>query len=251
MSNNDLINMLRSGSQEPVKVSFNNLRTLSDFSSRISEQLEMKNEDLLKLLNSSATQKKYGFNKHTIKCMFIPNTYDIYWNISAEDFLARMYSEYQAFWEGKRSRKTENLGMTPEEVITLASIVNEESRKEKERPRIAGLYINRLNKPMRLQADPTVIYAVGDFTIQRVLRKHYKINSPYNTYRVDGLPPGPICFPEIASIDAVLNYEKHKYLYMCAKADFSGYHAFATNLKEHNKNAAKWQKELNRRRIYK
>ncbi len=249
-SNNDLINKLRAGSQEPVRIRFNNIRTLDQFAIRISEQLEMQPAELLNLLNSKEVQDQYGFSKETIKCMFIPNTYEFYWNVSAERFVERMHEEYEAFWKGKRDRKAEQLGMTRTEVITLASIVNEETSKDKEKARIAGLYINRLNKPMRLQADPTVIYAVGDFSIQRVLRKHYQINSPYNTYRNDGLPPGPICIPEISSIDAVLNYEKHNYLYMCARADFSGYHEFATTLSQHNRNAAKYRRELNKRKIY-
>jgi UPF0755 protein len=249
-SNNDLINKLRAGIQEPVKITFNNIRTIHEFANRISEQLEMESADLLDLLNDPGILRKYEFNKENIKCMFIPNTYEFYWNVKPERFLERMYDEYETFWEGRRDRKAAHIGMSRTEIITLASIVNEESSKEKEKSRIAGLYINRLKKPMRLQADPTVIYAVGDFSIQRVLRRHYQVNSPYNTYRVDGLPPGPICFPEVSSIDAVLNYEKHTYLYMCARADFSGYHEFATTLEQHNRNAAKWQRELNRRRIY-
>ena len=172
---------------------------------------------------------------------FIPNTYEVYWNMSVEGLLDRMHREYQSFWNKRRMHKADKLDMTPEEVITLASIVNEETKKNDEKARVAGVYINRLREPMRLQADPTVIYALGDFSIKRVLRKHYQISSPFNTYRVDGLPPGPICFPDIASIDAVLNYEKHSYLYFCASPDFSGYHVFARNLSEHNRNAAAYR----------
>lgn len=249
-SNNELINMLRSGAQEPVQITFNNIRTLEQFSVRIAGQLEMSAKELMVLLKDGDVQKKYGFDEHTIKCMFIPNTYELYWNISAANFLDRMFAEYENFWKGRRDRKAEQINMSRTEVITLASIVDEETSKDKEKARIAGLYMNRLNKPMRLQADPTVIYAVGDFSIKRVLRKHYQLDSPYNTYRIDGLPPGPICIPAISSIDAVLNFEEHNYLYMCAKADFSGYHEFATTLSEHNRNAAKYRRELNKRKIY-
>ncbi len=250
MSNNDFIDMLRSGRQEPVKLTFNNIRTLNQFAIRISEQLEMDGEDLLGLLVSDSVMVKYGFNSSTMKCMFLPDSYEVYWNISPESFIEKMYNEYNNFWKGRQDRKAEAIGLSREEVITLASIVNEETRKNDEKPRVAGVYMNRLNKGMRLQADPTVIYAVGDFTIKRVLRKHYQIDSPYNTYKIDGLPPGPINMPEKSSINAVLNYEKHNYIYFCAKPDFSGYHNFARTHDEHNRNAALYRKELNKRRIY-
>ncbi len=250
MSNNEFINMLRSGRQTPVKLTFNNIRTLEQLSERIAGQMEFSSKELLKALRDKSTQEKYGFTPYTINCMFIPNTYEVYWNMSVEGLLDRMHREYQSFWNKRRMHKADKLDMTPEEVITLASIVNEETKKNDEKARVAGVYINRLREPMRLQADPTVIYALGDFSIKRVLRKHYQISSPFNTYRVDGLPPGPICFPDIASIDAVLNYEKHSYLYFCASPDFSGYHVFARNLSEHNRNAAAYRNELNKRRIY-
>lgn len=250
MSNNEFINMLRSGRQEAVKLTFNNIRTLEQFSGCVARQLEFDAEDLLVLLKADSLQIKYGFSKYTLSCMFIPNTYEFFWNTSPEKFIERMHIEYDLFWNSKRQRKADKLNMTREEVITLASIVNEETDMADEKARIAGLYLNRLKKGMRLQADPTVIYAVGNFNIKRVLRKHYQINSPFNTYKIDGLPPGPICFPEISSIDAVLEYEKHKYLYMCAKPDFSGYHVFAVTLSEHNRNAALYRSELNKRRIY-
>lgn len=250
MSNNDFINMLRSGRQEPVILTFNNIRTLEQLADRLDEQLEMSAEEFLHYVYTDSVPEKYGFNQYTINCMFIPNTYEVFWDVSVPDFTDRMYSEYNNFWNSRRTRKAEQMGMTPEQVITLASIVNEETRKNDEKAKVAGVYINRLNKPMRLQADPTVIYAWKNFGIRRVLRKHYQINSPFNTYRVDGLPPGPICFPDISSIDAVLNYEKHDYLYFCARPDFSGYHSFAKTLTEHNRNAALYRSELNKRRIY-
>jgi UPF0755 protein len=250
MSNNELINMLRSGKQKPLNLTFNNLRTLKQLSDRISEQLEFSSDTLLALLNSGSIQKKYGFNKYTINCMFISNTYEMYWNVSPGAFLDRMYKEYNAFWNNRRQTKAEKMGMTREEVMTLASIVNEETRKSDEKSRVAGVYINRLKKGIRLQADPTIIYGLGNFNIKRVLRKHYQLETPFNTYLIDGLPPGPICFPDISTIDAVLNYEKHNYYYFCARPDFSGYHAFARTLDEHNRNAALYRSELNKRRIY-
>lgn len=250
ISNNELINMLRSGRQDPVKLTFNNIRTLEQFSERIALQLELDASKLLSLLKSDSVQKKYGFTRYTINCMFIPNTYEFFWDTPTDKFIERMHAEYESFWNSKRKRKADKLNLSREEIITLASIVNEETDKDEEKARIAGVYINRIKKGMRLQADPTVIYAVGNFNIKRVLRKHYQINSPFNTYRVDGLPPGPICLPEISSIDAVLDYEKHNYLYMCAKSDFSGYHVFTVTLSEHNRNAALYRKQLNKRRIY-
>ncbi|MBN1598521.1 MAG: endolytic transglycosylase MltG [Bacteroidales bacterium] len=250
MSNNELINMLRSGSQEPVMLTFNNIRTPDQLSERIAEQLEFSSDSLLKVLISEAVHKKYNFSQHTFRCMFIPNTYEFYWNTSPENFVERMYNEYNEFWTKKRVRKSEQIGLSKEEVIILASIVDQETIKDDEKEIIAGVYMNRLQKNIRLHADPTVIYAVGDFSIKRVLRKHYNIDSPYNTYKHGGLPPGPICLPEISSIDAVLNYREHSYLYFCAKPDFSGYHNFAKTLEEHNRNAKLYRRELNRRRIY-
>lgn len=250
MSNNEIINMLRSGKQDPVLLTFNNLRTEKQLANRLAEQLELDSQSIMTFFNSDSIAESYGFNKYTLRCIFIPNTYEVYWNISVEALFQRMLSEYNNFWNKRRVHKAEAIGLSKVEVITLASIVNEETRKNDEKDRIAGVYMNRLKKGIRLQADPTVIYAVGNFSMQRVLRKHYRIDSPYNTYKYGGLPPGPICFPEISSINAVLGYEKHKYLYFCAKPDFSGYHNFAKTLKEHNRNAELYRRELNKRRIY-
>lgn len=251
MSNNDLVNKLRSGNQEPLQLTFNNMNRLSDFAARIGEQLEFSGDTLLSLLNDTAIQHKYGFDNYTIPAMFIPNTYEFYWNTSPQGFLERMAKEYDDFWTRGRKAKADKNGMTQTEVITLASIVNKEVRFDDEKETVAGLYINRINKGIRLQADPTLIFAMNDYSIRRVLNKHKKFKSPYNTYLNDGLPPGPICIPDIASIDAVLNYEKHNYIYMCAKEDFSGYHNFAKTLRAHNNNAAKYRRELNKRKIYK
>lgn len=250
MSNNELVNLLRSGKQTPVDLTFNNIRTLQHFSARIAEQLELDSLSLLHHITDSVTLARYGHTEHTIACMFVPNTYEIYWNTSAQNFVERMAREYDNFWNKSRIQKAEKIGLTKEQVISLASIINMETQKNDEKEKVAGVYINRVNIGMRLQADPTVIFAHNDFTIRRVLNKHKKIDSPYNTYRYAGIPPGPICLPEISSIDAVLNYKKHKYLYFCAKPDFSGYHNFARTLKQHNKNAQAYQKELNKRRIY-
>ena len=250
MSNNDLVNMLRSGMQQPVKVTFNNLRTLSDIAENLAKQLEPSAKELYKVFKNDSIITAHGFNKHTFKCIFIPNTYEMYWTTTPERLVKKMVNEYENFWNNKRSQKAKDIGLSREEVIILAAIVNQETRKNDEKAIIAGLYMNRLKRGIKLDADPTLIYASGDFNIRRVLNKHKQIDSPYNTYKNRGLPPGPICTPDISSIDAVLNYEKHKYLYFCLKADFSGYHAFAETYNEHLKNARAYHKELNRRRIY-
>lgn len=250
MSNNDVINILRSGQQTPLDVSFNNQRTLKDLAKRVSQQLEPDEKDFYRAFTDTAIINKYSFSKETFKCMFIPNTYEIWWNTSPERFIARMNAEYKNFWKGKREKQAALIGLNHEEVITLASIVQQETRNEKEKPIIAGVYMNRLKRGIKLDADPTLIFAIGDYNKKRVLNKDKKVNSPYNTYMNAGLPPGPICIPDISTIDAVLNYEKHNYIFFCLKPDFSG-HNFAKNLKEHNRNAALYHKELNRRRIYK
>jgi UPF0755 protein len=249
MSNNELLNLLRSGNQEPVMVVFNNMRTLAQLAGKISTYIEPDSLDILKHLLDSGLPAKYGFNDETFKAMFIPNTYEMFWSYSAVDFTNRMAREYESFWE-KRDKKLAKLELTREEVSTLASIVDEETFFDEENKRVAGLYINRLEKGIPLQADPTLKFAIGDFTRKRILNADKKIDSPYNTYKHRGLPPGPITIPSVSAIDGVLNYEKHNYLYMCAKADFSGNHAFARTLRQHNQNAVEYQKELNKRGIY-
>ena len=194
--------------------------------------------------------ENYGFTPENFKAMFIPNTYEFYWTTSAEEFVERMNNEYNKFWNDERKTKAGQIGLSPVEVSILASIVQAEVSKNEELKTVAGLYINRLKKGIMLQADPTVKYAVGDFAIKRVLNKHLEIDSPYNTYKYAGLPPGPINFPEIQAIDAVLNYEKHNYLFMCAREDFSGYHNFAVNNAQHARNAAKYREALDRNRIF-
>ena len=251
MSNNELINMLRAGLQEPVNVVINIARTTDELAGKIAEQIEAPKEDLLNLMNDNQYLKPYGFDKQTVLGMFIPNTYEFWWNTNAESFFKRMYHEYDRFWNRERTGRAKEMNFTRNQVITLASIVINETNKDDEYRRIAGVYINRLNQGIRLQADPTVKYALGDFERQRILKTDTYISSPYNTYIHDGLPPGPIALPGINAIDAVLKYEKNDYLYFCAKEDFSGYHNFARTLAQHNKNARSYQKALNRRKILK
>lgn len=251
MTNLEAVRHLKSGNQTPVNMTFNNIRLKEDLAEKLSKNLELSQQEIEKHLKDPEVAKKYGFNEYNFIAMFIPNTYEMYWNISVEQLFDRMYKEYNDFWNEERLQKARNLNMKPTEVITLSSIVLAESIKKDESPVIAGVYINRLKKNMPLQADPTLVYAAGDFTIRRVLNVHKEIDSPYNTYKYAGLPPGPINLPGITYIDAVLNYKDHNYLYFCAKDDFSGYHAFATNLSDHLKNARKYQQALNKAKLYK
>jgi len=250
MNNNDLINKLRSGHQDPVKVIFNSVRTREDLAGKISDQIEADSVELIEVFYNDSLIISYGLKQETVTCIFLPNTYEFWWNSSAKTFMNKMHKEYKRFWNDKRLRKAEKLNLTKEDVITLASIVDEETLYNNEMPKVAGLYINRLRKRMHLQADPTLKFAVGDFSIKRVLNVHKQIDSPYNTYKRYGLPPGPISIPSISAIDAVLNFEEHNYLYMCAKPDFSGYHNFAKTLSQHNVNARNYQRALNKERIW-
>jgi UPF0755 protein len=247
---NQLVNMLKSGRQHPVKLTFNNIRFKEDLAGVVAKYIEPDSATILEAFNDSNLWKKYGFNKYTFPCMFIPNTYEFYWTTSAEQFLQRMSEEYRKFWDSTRVARAQALELTPEQVITIASIVQEETNKPEEKPIIAGLYLNRLKKGIPLQADPTVKFAFGDFTIRRVLNRHLEIDSPYNTYKYIGLPPGPINIPEISSIEAVLNAAKTPYIYMCAREDFSGYHNFARTLSEHNENARRYKEALDTNKIY-
>ncbi|MDR3252238.1 MAG: endolytic transglycosylase MltG [Tannerella sp.] len=248
MSSIELLNRLRRGQQSPVRLTFNNIRLTTDLATRLSEQLMMGVGELQRPLDDEKYCQSLGFNTQTISSMFIPNTYEVYWNIPVDKLMERMKREFDAFWNESRRRKAENMRLTPVEVATLASIVEEETAAEDEYARVAGLYVNRLYKGMLLQADPTVKFAVGDFSLRRILNVHLAVESPYNTYLHEGLPPGPIRIPSPKSIDAVLNYEHHNYLYMCAKENFSGRHNFAVTLAEHTRNANLYHKALNRRR---
>lgn len=246
MSNNELINLLRSGKQSPVQVSFISVRSLDILAGKLTKNIEADSIELVNLFKQQDIYEKYGFNKETFMTMFIPNTYEFYWNTSAEQLIERMAKEFKSFWTEERKQKAANIGLSQSEVSILASIVEAETQKNDEKARIAGVYINRLNSGILLQADPTVVYALGDFTLKRVLKKHLEIDSPYNTYKYSGLPPGPINIASVSSIDAVLNYEKHNYLFFCAKDDFSGYHVFAKTNAQHAANAQKYHKALNR-----
>lgn len=250
LNNNQLINLLRSGNQAPIKLKFNNLRTKEDLAKKVSEQLELDSISILSYITNQDFLNKLSLDSYNVSCLFIPNTYEFYWNTSAEDFAERMVLEYEKFWNQERTKKAKEIGLTYLEVSILASIVEKEQNiKIDERSDIAGLYLNRINKNMKLESDPTLIFAIGDFSINRVLNKDKKVESPFNTYKYKGLPPGPICIPSINAIDAVLNASDHDYIFMCAKEDFSGYHNFATNYRDHLKNARRYQKELNKRRI--
>lgn len=251
MSNRSMINMLKAGNQDPVKILFQNVRLKQTLAGMVAQKLETDSASVMKLLDSAAYVEKLGFDTNSVYAMFIPNSYEIYWNTSAEKFINRMHDEYQKFWNDDRKAKAKNIGLSPVQVSVLASIVDAEALHDKEMPTIAGLYMNRYKKGMRLEADPTVIYANNDFNIRRVLNKHLQKVSPYNTYMNKGLPPGPIAMPSIKAIDAVLDYSKHDYIYMCAKEDFSGYHAFASSLQQHLVNARKFQQALNERNIKK
>ncbi len=250
MNNRKLIDLLRSGANVPLNLTFNNIRIREQLAGRIANVLETDSLSMINLLSDSAFLAGYGFNEQTITSMFIPNTYEFFWNTSAEEFFTRMYREYNSFWTPSRINKAEEVGLSKIETSVLASIVEWETIKNDEKPIVAGLYINRLKKGMKLQADPTVIFAHMNFSMRRVLTKHLKIDSPYNTYKYKGLPPGPIKIPAISSIDAVLNFQEHNYIFMCAKEDFSGYHNFASNLIQHGRNARKYRKALNERKIY-
>ncbi|MEI6122858.1 MAG: endolytic transglycosylase MltG [Bacteroidota bacterium] len=251
MSNNELINLLRSGKQDPVKLTFNNIRTKQQLVSKVCKSIEADSVSLLELLSNNNFLKKYKLNSDNVMCIFIPNSYDIFWDTPSEKFFKKMFTEYDKFWNENRTKKAAAIGLKPTEIIILASIVYQETKKKDEMSRVAGVYINRINRGIPLQADPTVIYAIGDFSIKRVLNEQTKFDSPYNTYIHRGLPPGPICLPDAIVIDKVLDYEKHDYLYFCAKEDFSGYHNFAETLAQHNQNSQKYHIALNKLKIKK
>ncbi|MEA1878618.1 MAG: endolytic transglycosylase MltG [Bacteroidota bacterium] len=249
MSNDSLINLLRSGQQAELSVTFKTMRTFEYLAQVISHQLETDSASLVRMLFDTRVIDSLGFTTETWMGMFIPNTYRFFWNTDAKDFIGRMHREFNEFWNNAREDALLDIGLTKNEVMTLASIVQEETYKADEMPRVAGAYMNRLRKGMKLQADPTVIFALGDPTIRRVYRYHLSVDSPYNTYKNKGLPPGPIRIPSIQAIDACLNYEHHKYIYFCAKEDFSGYHSFAKSYTQHLRNARKYQRALNERNI--
>lgn len=250
MNNRTLINMLKAGNQEPVSLKFQNFRKPENLAAALAKKLEPDSAAFMQLLDSAAYIEKFGFNKENFFTMFIPNTYEMYWNTSASTFIEKMNGEYVKFWNDDRKAKAAALNLDPIKATILASIVDAEALYDKEMPTIAGLYLNRLKKGMLLQADPTVIFANGDFTVKRVTGRLLAVDSKYNTYKYVGLPPGPINMPSINAIDAVLNREENNYIYMCAKEDFSGYHNFATTVQEHEINAKKYREALNKRNIF-
>jgi UPF0755 protein len=243
MNNNDIVNTLRVNNI-PVRVSFNNQESLESLSGRIATQIEADSTSLLNAFKNNDFLKKNNFNHSTSLGMYIANSYEFFWNTSAEAFRDRMLKEYTRFWNTERLAKAKKIGLSQNEVISLAAIVQKETVKIDERPRVAGVYMNRINKGMLLQADPTVVYAVKKATgiqLKRVLYEHLKINSKYNTYKYGGVPPGPIVMPDISAISAVLNYEDHSYLYFVANTKKMGYHKFAKTLSQHNANAVAYR----------
>lgn len=244
-----LLRHIRNHSQAPVDLVVPSVRTVSELAGRLADHLMLDSATIAGALTDSAFCASRGYTVEQVPALFIPNTYEVYWDVTLEDLVARMEKENAAFWNAERSRKAEEMGLTHVEVVTLASIVDEETAADSEKPRIAGLYLNRLRKPMPLQSDPTVKFALGDFSLKRILHEHLSVDSPYNTYKEEGLPPGPIRIPSIKGIDAVLNYERHDFMYMCAKEDFSGTHNFAVSYAEHLANARRYTAALNARGI--
>ncbi len=248
MTYSDLAVYLRSGQIDEVNVTFNNVRTLSQLAEKVSTQIEASYDELS---YEFSNPESYGYDQATFLAVFIPNTYKMYWTASAKDFVKRMLLEYKNFWNTKRMEKASQMDLTPVEISTLASIVqSEQMNHSDEWPVIAGLYFNRLQKGIKLQSDPTVVYAWGDFSMNRVYHKHLKIDSKYNTYKYKGLPPGPIRIPGLKVLDAVLNYQKHDYIFMCAKPEFGGKHSFAATSEEHAKNAKKYRIFLNKNKVH-
>lgn len=243
------VRRLSGGWQTPVRLVVPSVRTLDRMTQALAKQLMIGEKELLTLLADTAYIHRMGYNSYTLPALFVPNTYEVYWNISAEKLLARLQKEHDRFWNEERKAKAKTLGLTPEQVVTLASIVDEETAVNAEKPMVAGLYLNRLRRGMLLQADPTVKFAMQDFTLRRILNEHLKTDSPYNTYLYAGLPPGPIRIPTVKGIESVLSPAEHNYLYMCAKEDFSGTHNFASTLSQHNANARRYRQALDKRGI--
>lgn len=250
LSNNDLVNHLRSGRTKEVKVTFNYNTRLSDLAGKIAPQIQADSLELLQLFQDRSLIQRLGFQPETFISMFIPNTYQFNWATDANQFVERMQKEYNSFWNEDRLVKAKALDMTPQEVATLASIVQWETGKEEERFRIAGVYVNRLERGIKLDADPTLLFVINDPTRRRVLNKDKELDSPYNTYKYAGLPPGPILLPQPQFVEAVLDYEQHDYLFFCAREDFSGYTNFAKTYEQHLVNARKYHRALNAKGVY-
>lgn len=240
---------LSMGYQSPVMLTVGSVRTLDRMARNVARQLMIDSTEVARLMADTAYIRSIGYSKETLPALFIPNTYEVYWNLSAEELMQRMVKENKAFWNDKRMNQAKAIGLTPIEVATLASIVEEETANQNEKPMVAGLYINRLQRGMLLQADPTIKFSLQEFGLKRILYKHLEVDSPYNTYKYAGLPPGPIRVPSYQGLESVLNYTKHNYLYMCAKEDFSGTHNFAVTSAQHAANARRYQQALNREGI--
>lgn len=250
LSSLQIVRNLRNGHQSPVELTIPIVHTVNELAAFFSKVLQPNSVDFERIFTDSATLAKLNVNIYTVPTLFIPNTYEVYWNISPQKLLERMKKERDIFWTTKRIAQAKQISLTPEEVYTLASIVEQESANEQERPMIAGMYLNRLRIGMKLQADPTVKFALNNFKLQRIMHNHLTTQSPYNTYLYEGLPPGPICIPSLNAIESVLNYTPHNYIYMCAKEDFSGTHNFAATYEEHLANAKKYSQALDKRNIH-
>lgn len=248
-SNVKIANILLKGRQMPLNVVFRTVRTPEDFAEFVAEKFHIQQDSMLYALKNNELLKEFGVKDTTVMSILIPDTYQMYWNAKPKEIIQKLHLGYQKFWNAERIKKANDIGLTPLQVTVLASIVEAETQKNDEKPIIAGVYLNRYFKKMKLQADPTAVFAAQDFTIKRVAGDILKTNSPYNTYLYEGLPPGPINNPSKTSIDAVLNYHKHNYLFFCAKADFSGYHAFAQDYETHKKNAKLYQQALSMKGI--
>lgn len=249
MSVVEVTRMLKAGHQTPVRVTFNNAKTRAFLASRLAHQIDADSTQIMRALTDPQLAEEVGTDSLQLFSLFIPNTYEVYWTTTPEEFVRRMRKEYDRFWTPERDTARVRSGLSRDEVMTLASIVGEETSRADEMPRVAGVYINRLRLGMPLQADPTIKYALQDFSLRRILRGHLKTRSPYNTYLNKGLPPSAISMPSIATIDAVLHFENHNYVYFCARPTFDGYHNFARTYREHTANAKAYSKELNRRNI--
>ena len=249
MSNKDLVSLLKSGRQEPIRLTIQGLRTKEQLAGKVGRILEADSASLIRILTESDTLKNYGLTESTALSLFIPDTYEFFWDTPADQFISKIGKAYRNFWNADRKARAAQIQLSPARVSILASIVQQESNKPDEWPVIAGVYMNRLSRGMKLQADPTVKFAVGDFALRRIRGNHLLVESPYNTYKYEGLPPGPIYMASKRCMDAVLNFQKHNYLYFCARADNSGYHSFAVNFEQHLQNARQYQRNLNKRGI--
>ena len=245
----DVFRMLRNGQQEPVMLTIPEVRTMDRMAGKLGRKMMIDSLSIVLALTNQDYCQQLGYDTTTIACLFIPNTYEVYWNTSLDKLMQRLQKEHDTFWNEERRAKATALGLSPNEVSTLASIIDEETANNDEKPMVAGMYLNRLEKGMLLQADPTVKFSLGDFSLRRILNKHLEVDNPYNTYKYPGLPPGPIRVPSVQGLEAVLNPVHSDYLYMCAKEDFSGTHNFARTLSEHMQNARRYQQALNQRGI--